>query len=141
MSVKRVPPDEAARLLEDGWQFVDVRSIPEFDEGHPPGAYNVPFMHRDARGMQANPRFVEVMERRFAEVPRLVLGCRSGGRSLRACEVLQARGWKGELVDMRGGFAGEHTAGQLTCEGWESQGLPVAFEAESGHSYRELEEE
>src|SRR4051812_21955325 len=43
--VKRVLPREAAALLADGWAYLDVRSIPEFEQGHPPGAVNVPLLH------------------------------------------------------------------------------------------------
>ena len=31
MSVKRVPPAEAKSLMDAGWRYVDVRSIPEFE--------------------------------------------------------------------------------------------------------------
>ena len=41
MTVKRVSPQEADRLLrEAGYVYVDVRSIPEFDAGHPTGAFS-----------------------------------------------------------------------------------------------------
>ena len=43
--VKRVTPPEASTLLGEGWVYLDVRSIPEFDDGHPPGAANVPLLH------------------------------------------------------------------------------------------------
>ncbi len=43
--VKRVTPPEAAALLAEGWIYLDVRSIPEFDLGHPTGAVNVPLLH------------------------------------------------------------------------------------------------
>lgn len=140
MSVKRVTPDEAAALLEAGWKYVDVRSVPEFDQGHPEGAYNVPFMTAQPGGeMTSNPDFVEVMQRRFAPEDAIVLGCRSGNRSLRAATALVERGFS-NVVDMRGGFDGETDGdtGKVVCGGWQSRGLPVASEAAPGRSYREL---
>jgi rhodanese-related sulfurtransferase len=62
MSVKRVSPEEAQTLVEDeGYVYVDVRSIPEFEAGHPKGANNVPWKHMDARGASDNEDFVAVM--------------------------------------------------------------------------------
>ena len=46
--VKRVTPTEAAALVNEGWIYLDVRSIPEFELGHPAGAVNVPLLHMPA---------------------------------------------------------------------------------------------
>ena len=32
---KRVTPTEAAQLMTEGWTYLDVRSIPEFEAGSP----------------------------------------------------------------------------------------------------------
>ncbi len=111
MSIKRITPDEAAELLGQGWTYVDVRSVPEFDQGHPEGAYNVPFLHRAGQGMVPNPDFMKVMQAAFPKDAKLVVGCRSGARSLRAAEALIAQGYA-NVIDMRGGFAGEARRGQ-----------------------------
>lgn len=141
MSIQRVPPDEAAALLEQGWTYVDVRSIPEFEQGHPAGAYNVPFQHKSARGLTPNPDFLAAMKAAFPADARLVLGCRSGARSLRAAELLAKSGYT-SVVDMRGGFSGERdAAGRVACEGWQARGLPVASQAEPGRAYEALEPE
>ena len=50
-----------------GYAYLDVRSVPEFAQGHPAGAYNVPIIHMGPAGNQPNARFLEVIERRFAE--------------------------------------------------------------------------
>jgi rhodanese-related sulfurtransferase len=138
MSVKRVPPAEAKALLDAGWRYVDVRSIPEFEAGHPEGAFNVPLMHfLPGRGMSPNPEFVAVLEKVFAKGDRLVFGCKSGGRSLRAAELLEAQGWT-SAVDMAGGFEGERDAmGRTLVTGWKETGLPVAT-ASPGRTYEEL---
>ena len=140
MEIKRVTPEEAHELLDKGWVYVDVRSIPEFEEGHPAGAYNVPLLHAaPGRGMAPNEEFMAVMERAFDKSDKLVLGCRSGQRSLRAAEQLAERGFT-DLVDMRGGFAGEidRATGRPVCEGWKSRGLPVESEAREGRDYAAL---
>lgn len=139
MSVKRVDPAEAAALVDAGWTFVDVRSVPEFEDGHPSGAYNVPIMHKGPSGMAPNPRFLEVMKRQFRPDQELVVGCRSGQRSLRAATLLAEHGFE-SVVDMRGGFGGERAGAEVVCEGWQSRGLPVANTAEPGRSYAELED-
>jgi rhodanese-related sulfurtransferase len=141
MAIKRVTPDEARELLDEGWIYVDVRSIPEFEQGHPAGAYNVPLMHAEpGRGMIPNPEFVSVIERAFDKADKLVLGCRSGQRSLRAAEQLAQLGFT-NLVDMRGGFGGEvdRATGQTTCEGWQARGLPVETAARGGRDYESLQ--
>lgn len=138
MTIQRVPPDEAAALLEQGFTYVDVRSVPEFGRGHPAGAYNVPFQHKTARGMTPNPEFLATMKAAFPADAKLVLGCGSGARSRRAAELLASNGYTG-IVDMRGGFSGERdAAGRVACEGWEARGLPVATQAEPGRAYDDI---
>ncbi len=140
MTVKRVTPDEAKQLLDEGWIYVDVRSTSEFEAGHPAGAYNVPLNHAEpGRGMTPNPEFEQVMERAFSKSDKLVIGCKSGGRSLRAAQMLTELGFT-ELVDMRGGFGGEvdRQTGAVACEGWEARGLPVEREAGSERDYASL---
>src|SRR5262249_50895094 len=119
MSVKRVPPVEAAKLLDEGWKYVDVRSIPEFEAGHPKGAYNVPLMHfLPGRGMSPNSEFAEVFGQHFAKDEKVVVGCKTGGRSLRAAELLGAAGFT-SVIDMAGGFEGERDAsGRVVVPGW-----------------------
>lgn len=137
MAVERVTPDRAAGLVRGGWVYLDVRSVPEFEEGHPQGAYNVPIEHRDGDQKTPNDEFLAVLERVFSKETPLVVGCRSGRRSLRAAEMLLGAGFE-RVVDMRGGYEGERAEEELTCEGWLARGLPIARTAEPGRSYREL---
>ncbi len=136
MAIKRVEPPEAARLLSEGWTYVDVRSTHEFDQGHPEGAYNLPLLHFvPGAGMKPNPDFVAEFTAAFNADDKLVLGCKSGGRSARATEILMAEGYS-EVVDMRGGFAGEvDRTGQVTCKGWSARGLPTATTPEPERDY------
>ena len=88
MSFRRVSAEEALELMEnEGYSYVDVRSTQEFQAGHPRGAYNVPLLETGPFGMAANPDFLSVMERVFAKESKLVLGCKAGGRSLRAASM------------------------------------------------------
>jgi len=130
--VKRVSPQEAKDLIDQqGYVYVDVRSIPEFDAGHPTGAYNVPLNHMGAMGMAPNPEFMAVMEKAFPRDAKLVLGCQGGGRSLRAAGMLEQAGWA-DVVDQRAGFQGHGEPG------WRPAGLPVSNEAPEDHTYEGL---
>jgi rhodanese-related sulfurtransferase len=135
---KRVSPPEAADLLKQGWRYVDVRSIPEYDEGHPQGAANVPLLHMQGGRMAPNPDFQRVMEANFPKDSKLVIGCKSGGRSAQAAALLEASGYS-SVVDMRGGFGGERDMmGRVTTAGWAEAGLPVE-KVTAGGGYAELD--
>ncbi|HYC01207.1 MAG TPA: rhodanese-like domain-containing protein [Candidatus Limnocylindrales bacterium] len=139
MAIKRVEPDEAARLMNDGWTYLDVRSVPEFEQGHPAGAFNIPLLDMvPGQGLRPNPAFVVEVRNTFPPDARLVVGCKSGGRSAKAAQMLAESGYT-NVVDMRGGFGGETDAGgQVTCAGWQARKLPTSSTAEPGRSYREL---
>ena len=130
MPVKRVAPEEAKRLVEEeGYAYVDVRSVPEFEAGHPQGAYNVPIAHLGRMGMAPNPDFLRVMEQRFGHDTKIVVGCRSGGRSLQAAAILLDSGFT-SVVDQRAGFEG--APGE---PGWRPRGLPISTKAAADHTW------
>lgn len=136
---KRVTPQEAAELMTAGWTYVDVRSIPEFDGGHPSGAINIPLMHATGGRMVPNGDFQKVMQAHFPPDTKLVLGCKSGGRSMQALSILAGLGYQ-NLVDVRGGFGGERDGlGRSTAPGWAESGLPVATQPEPGRAYADLQ--
>ena len=138
MPLKRVSPEEAQQLVQSqGYVYVDVRSVPEFEAGHPEGAYNVPILHMGRHGMSPNPEFLDVMQRRFAKDAKLVVGCRSGGRSLQAAHVLASVGFS-DVVDQRAGFEGGPDPSGRMEPGWRPAGLPVARQAAAGHDYEAL---
>ena len=89
MAISEITVGELAELMATGSRLVDVREPDEFDEGHVPGAVHVP--------LASVP---DNIERFRGEGPTLVI-CRSGGRSLRACEFLSERGV--EVVNVAGG--------------------------------------
>ncbi len=95
-------------------------------------------MHMGPGGMQPNGDFMDVVARRFPKDAKIVVGCKSGGRSLRAAEMLKAAGYT-NIVDQRAGWGGARDAfGQISEKGWEAAGLPTASEPEPGRSWEEL---
>ncbi len=137
MSYKNVKPAEAKELLDDseGYNYVDVRSQEEFENGHPSGAVNVPLMHRSSMGMVPNAEFLTVMDRNFKKDDRVIVGCQSGARSLRAAEGLVAAGFT-NVTHMDGGFGGtRNEIGEVIEAGWSELGLPVDHGASEEGSY------
>jgi rhodanese-related sulfurtransferase len=130
-TIKRVSPADAKKLLDEGYTYLDVRTEAEYAAGHPVGAYNVPVMNAGPRGMAPNPEFLGVVQALYPKDAKLVVGCKAGGRSLRAAEMLTAAGFTG-IVDQRAGFDG-----QPTDPGWAPSGLPVEATT-AGGSYAEL---
>ena len=140
MTPKRISPEEARGLLEagEGYVYLDVRSVPEFEAGHAPGAKNIPLLHRMPAGMQPNARFVEVCDRALGKDAKIITACLMGGRSMRAAQILLANGFT-DVADMRGGFRGETDQfGRLTYPGWMPRGLPVTTEAAEDDTYEGL---
>jgi rhodanese-related sulfurtransferase len=135
---KRVSPPEAAALLQQGWRYLDVRSIPEFDDAHPTGAANIPLLHAQGGRMVRNDDFLRVVQANYPKEAPLVIGCKSGGRSAQAAALLEAAGYT-QIVDMRGGMSGEADMfGRVNTPGWVAEGLPVERTAGPGASYAEL---
>ena len=99
---QQITQEEAARIMEEEADFVtvDVRTAEEYDEGHIPGAINLPNETIDADAPQALPDRDQV----------ILVYCRSGQRSVEAAEKLAALGytrvmefggiltWPGEVV-------------------------------------------
>lgn len=139
MTVKRVSPKEADRLMrEEGYLYLDVRSVPEFEAGHPTGAYNVPLMHATASGMQPNRDFMSVVESLFPKDAKLVVGCRTGNRSLAAARAMLQAGFH-NVVDQRAGVDGTRNAfGQILERGWDDEGLEISTEPDPDRSYAAL---
>jgi rhodanese-related sulfurtransferase len=136
--VKRVTPAEAEALLQDGWTYLDVRSIPEFEAGHPTGAANIPLLHMQGGRMAPNADFQEVVTASYPKDTKLVIGCKAGGRSLQAATLLEAAGYT-NVVDMRGGFHGERdNFGRVAVTGWAEAGLPCESTAAPEKCYEAL---
>lgn len=141
MSIENVPPREAHALRQaDGTiPYLDVRSVPEFQQGHPAGAYNIPIMHFNPvqQQMEPNPDFERVVQATFSVDQDIIVGCQKGGRSLKAAQIMESLGYQ-HLRNVLGGFGGGEDEYGEPVPGWLDCGLPVAKEPEPGHDYESL---
>ena len=142
MAIQSISPRQAAELLsgDQGHVYLDVRSVPEFSEGHPRSARNVPLLQPDPRTgkLAPNPDFLKVVQANFPPETPLLLGCLSGGRSQKAAEILERAGYR-SVASVRSGFGGSRDAlGRVAEPGWAALGLPVDREERPGKSYETL---
>jgi hydroxyacylglutathione hydrolase len=93
--------DEVKRLIDAGYEVVDVREDWEWERGHIPGARHVVLGR-----ILADPS-----GHKFSD--RTVFSCQVGERSAVAAEMAVALGVK-DVVNFRGGFGA-----------WKEAGLPV----------------
>jgi rhodanese-related sulfurtransferase len=138
--MKRVSPQEALELTNEGWVYVDVRTEQEFAEGHPASAFNVPIAQLPSAGgpMTPNLDFVSVMESAFGKEAKIVVGCKAGGRSLRAAQALVGAGFS-HVIDQRAGWDGARDAfGQMSEPGWSRAGLPAETGPTAGRTYADV---
>jgi len=131
MAFDNIDPRTAAARQAEGSRYIDVRTPEEFAAGHPVGAVNIPVAFAGPAGMVPNPDFVSVVQRHFSADTPLLVGCKSGGRSARAADLLEAAGYT-TLANVDGGYHGK--PGQ---QGWLPLGLPTSTETE-GVSYDDL---
>jgi rhodanese-related sulfurtransferase len=126
VTIKRVAPDEAQRMVQDeDYVYLDVRSVREFDAGHPQGAYNIPFLKATPAGLKPNLAFIQDVSKHFGVEDKIVVGCKSGGRSAQAGTALASVGFTA-VVDLAGGY-----------DAWVPGGHPVSKGA-AGRSYSDL---
>jgi rhodanese-related sulfurtransferase len=138
MNPTRISPQEARDKLAEGYTYVDVRTSEEFQAGHPPGAVNVPVMLAGAGGMTPNPEFAAVMKAAFLKDAKIVVGCKAGGRSLRAAQILLADGFT-DVLDQRAGWDGARGPfGDIAEPGWARAGLPTEEGQPAGRSWDDM---
>lgn len=139
--MKEITPKEAYDKMQENPQviYLDVRSIPEFEQGHARNAINVPIMHfSPGMGMIPNEDFVSVAEANLPKDAHLVVGCKMGGRSSRACEILIQLGYK-DVTNIRGGFSGAtDNTGRVVEPGWSMLDLPVETGSGEDSGYEKL---
>jgi len=138
-NVPLVSPEEAQRLLGQGYTYVDVRSESEFAAGHAPGAVNIPLQRVVGDRLVDNPDFMEIVLRRFRTTDPLVLGCRTGGRSHVAALRLEHAGFH-RIAELRHGFEGARDAFGRRLPGWIGHGLPIERGDAPGDYARVLED-
>lgn len=136
---KTVSPEEAYDLMEDeDFVYIDVRTVAEYEGGHPEGAYNIPVKLRGASGMAPNDRFVDQVAATFAKDAKLIVGCQMGGRSRAATALLVEAGFL-DVRDSRAGYGGRKDEFGGTAEiGWQGAGLPISITPEDGRDYASL---
>ena len=139
--MKELSPQEAYDLIQSDPEYIylDVRSVPEFEAGHARGAINIPIMHiTPGVGMTPNPEFASVVEAALAKDARVLIGCKTGGRSARACEVMSQMGY-GDVTNIRAGFVGAmDQTGRVVEPGWSMLNLPNCAECSDDARYDAL---
>lgn len=129
-----ITTDEAEALLDDGVPFIDVRTVEEFQDGHVPGAINIPISLGTPGGMQPNLNFNSVVEAHFEKTEPLIIACKAGGRSAQAARALEASGFT-KVLDMTAGFIGKKDAFGETIPGWQAEGREIEIETEEEQTY------
>ena len=100
--IREVSPTDLSSMSQGGVVLIDVREPGEYAQGHLPGAVNIP------RGVlefqiHAHPAMACVAEESLANTSRrLVLYCRTGGRSALAADSLQELGFT-DVLSLAGG--------------------------------------
>ncbi|HLG17935.1 MAG TPA: rhodanese-like domain-containing protein [Blastocatellia bacterium] len=119
--------------------YLDVRSLPEFEAGHPAGSVNIPIMHfTPGVGMSPNAEFASVVAANLPKDAPIVVGCKSGVRSARACEAMTDMGYT-NVANVRGGFGGAiDNFGRVVEPGWSTLGLPISTECGDDARYEVL---
>jgi rhodanese-related sulfurtransferase len=137
MTIKHLTVQQAHQQQIAGARYLDVRSIPEFQQGHPEGAFNIPLLHLDpgTGQMRPNPEFLAVVRASFPLETPIVVGCKMGGRSQQACEILAGAGFH-DVTNVLGGWGG---APQLGHTGWLQAGLPVEDCGDEAREYISLQ--
>jgi len=102
-TVREIDVDQLERELAAGARLVDVREPDEHAEGHVPGATLVP--------LATVPDRLDAFQ---GDGPTYVI-CKSGGRSMRACEHLADLGIA--VVNVAGGTMGWILAGKPVATG------------------------
>src|ERR1700687_4991983 len=89
---REAPLDQVQKLIDEGYEVVDVRDYWEWDKGHIPGARHV-FLDEILKQPE---------KRKFRD--RTLFVCAVGNRSAIAAEMAVAMGTK-DVVNFRGGTA------------------------------------
>ena len=101
--------------MERGVPYLDVRTPEEFEAGHPADSYNLPI---------SEPDFALVASACFDRSAPIVLGCRSGHRSVTAAKTLESEGFTDVYEQLAGWDGARDAFGRVTEAGWRKAGLP-----------------
>lgn len=101
-----ISPQQTVQLMshEAGSVIVDVREDKEFQSGHIKDSIHIPLSSLSSR----------IDELKKYKDKNVILGCRSGSRSGRACGILKKNGFE-KIHNLRGGVLA-----------WENDNLPMS---------------
>jgi rhodanese-related sulfurtransferase len=141
MSIQRINAQEAHEKMSEGVPYVDVRTMMEFEAGHPEGSYHIPFGVPEPRSgmMMLNPDFVPLMVAHFDKESPVLLGCKAGGRSAHAAHLLTQEGFT-NLIDVGPGWSGGPDGSGQYAPGWANCGLPFSRGDGGERSFESLRE-
>lgn len=109
--IKECDLSRVEKAIQDGSHLiVDVREPGEFSLGHLANAINIP---RGVIEFRTDPNYPESVTSLSDKSTKIILYCRSGGRSALAAQSLGQLGYK-QVLSMAGGFIA-----------WEEAKLPV----------------
>ena len=118
--------------------MLDVRTVKEFEDGHPAGAINVPVAVPGLWGLEPNPDFLAVVAAAVPKDAEVIATCRTGQRSMMACQMLAADGWT-KLANLRPGWAGHVDGrGRVQEAGWAALNLPSESGPQDGRNFEDL---
>ena len=103
MPIEEVSIAAFTQIRNDSIALIDVREADEYESGHVPGAVNIPLSD---------------FTNRIDEIPKKLVYfiCRSGGRSMQACEICVDFGLT-NVKNVAGGTIGWISAGNEVVEG------------------------
>ena len=150
-----VTPVEAHEMLMKDAEhtfLVDCRTRPEYQlVGHPEGAYNVPLRFWSNKTGEKgyaevdNSNFGKDLLARFnPQTDTLLILCRSGNRSCKACnEAIKVGFAEDKVLNVMGGFEGGKMKykqstflGQRTGGSWRNEGLPWTYKMDKKLMYQ-----
>ncbi|XP_008229745.1 PREDICTED: rhodanese-like domain-containing protein 19, mitochondrial isoform X2 [Prunus mume] len=94
----------AKGLLSVDHRYLDVRTVEEFNKSHVENALNIPYMFITEEGRVKNHEFLTKISSILKKQDHLVVGCNSGGRSLKACVDILNEGFQ-HVTNMEGGYS------------------------------------
>jgi len=103
MGIAETDIDHLSDALDGGARLIDVREPDEYRDGHVPGAVLVPLA-----------TVPDQLEQFRGDGPTYVI-CRSGGRSMQACEIAADHGI--DVVNVSGGTLAWATSGRPITAG------------------------
>jgi rhodanese-related sulfurtransferase len=140
MPVKQTTPPQTNEMLQKDSTviYLDVRTVPEFTNGHPQRGINIPAFFFQAPGQPTpNPDFLKVVEANIPKDAVVIVGCQTGGRSQRAADLMAQAGYT-NVSNMQGGFGGGQDQMGRAVSGWRDSGLPVSTDNSEAVSYSSL---